>query len=89
MLKAGGSKHHSELLATFGLDAGKREFWQKGLKVIETMIDELEALERRSLALLEALSRHALGARVIARMRAHRRHRQGSINTSCISIDYR
>jgi len=46
MLKAGGSKHHSELLRPFGLDAGKREFWQKGLKVIETMIDELEAMER-------------------------------------------
>src|SRR6188474_395410 len=46
MLKAGGSKHHSELLRPFGLDAGKREFWQKGLKVIATMIDELEAMER-------------------------------------------
>ena len=46
MLKAGGSKHHAELLRPFGLDAGKREFWQKGLKVIETMIDELEAMER-------------------------------------------
>ena len=31
MLKAGGSKHHSELLAPFGLDASRREFWQKGL----------------------------------------------------------
>ena len=46
MLKAGGSKHHSELLAPFGLDASKREFWQKGLGVIEGMIDELEAMER-------------------------------------------
>ena len=42
MLKAGGSKHHSELLAPFGLDASRPEFWQKGLKVIEGMIDELE-----------------------------------------------
>ena len=42
MLKAGGTKHHSELLAPFGLDASKPEFWQKGLKVIEGMIDELE-----------------------------------------------
>jgi oligoendopeptidase F len=47
MLKAGGSKHHSELLKPFGLDASKREFWQKGLEVIEAMIDELEAMERR------------------------------------------
>ncbi len=46
MLKAGGSKHHSELLAPFGLDARKREFWQKGLAVIEGMIDELEAMDR-------------------------------------------
>jgi oligoendopeptidase F len=45
MLKAGGSKHHSELLAPFGLDARQRAFWQKGLKVIESMIDELEAME--------------------------------------------
>ncbi|HXF52723.1 MAG TPA: M3 family oligoendopeptidase [Hyphomicrobiaceae bacterium] len=42
MLRAGGSKHHSELLAPFGLDANKPEFWQKGLSVIERMIDELE-----------------------------------------------
>jgi oligoendopeptidase F len=42
MLKAGGSKHHSELLAPFGLDASKPEFWQKGLSVIERMIDALE-----------------------------------------------
>ena len=46
MLKAGGSKHHSELLAPFGLDASRREFWQKGLSVIASMIDELEAMEQ-------------------------------------------
>jgi oligoendopeptidase F len=44
MLKAGGSQHHSQLLAPFGLDASKREFWDKGLAVIERMIDELEAV---------------------------------------------
>jgi len=44
MLKAGGSKHHSELLAPFGLDATDPAFWQKGLGVIERMIDELEAM---------------------------------------------
>jgi oligoendopeptidase F len=42
MLEAGGSKHHSELLAPFGLDATQRAFWQKGLSVISGMIDELE-----------------------------------------------
>ncbi|MEG9883073.1 MAG: M3 family oligoendopeptidase [Hyphomicrobiales bacterium] len=43
MLKAGGSKHHSELLAPFGLDARDAAFWSKGLGVIERMIDRLEA----------------------------------------------
>ena len=45
LLKAGGSKHHSELLAPFGLDATDPAFWSKGLKVIEGMIDELEAMD--------------------------------------------
>lgn len=45
MLAAGGSKHHSELLAPFGLDASDPAFWQKGLGVISGMIDELEAME--------------------------------------------
>ena len=44
MLKAGGSKHHSELLAPFGLDARDPAFWQKGLSVLEGMIDELERM---------------------------------------------
>ena len=46
LLKAGGSKHHSELLAPFGLDARDPEFWNKGLRVIESMIDELEEMEK-------------------------------------------
>ncbi len=45
MLRAGGTKHHSELLAPFGLSASDSEFWQKGLSVITAMIDELETLE--------------------------------------------
>ena len=45
MLRAGGSKRHKELLAPFGLDASDPAFWQKGLGVIEGMIDELEALD--------------------------------------------
>ena len=45
LLKAGGSKHHSELLAPFGLDATSPTFWAKGLSVIEGMIDELEKME--------------------------------------------
>ena len=46
LLKAGGSKHHSELLKPFGLDATDPSFWSKGLKVIEGMIDELEEMDK-------------------------------------------
>jgi oligoendopeptidase F len=45
MLAAGGTKHHSELLAPFGLDARDPAFWQGGLGVIERMITELEGLD--------------------------------------------
>ena len=44
LLKAGGSKHHTELLAPFGLNASDPAFWTKGLDVISGMIDELEAM---------------------------------------------
>ena len=45
MLSAGGSKHHKELLAPFGLDASDPKFWDKGLSLISSMIDELEEME--------------------------------------------
>ena len=45
MLSAGGTKHHSELLAPFGLDAREPSFWQGGLSVIEGLIDELASLD--------------------------------------------
>jgi oligoendopeptidase F len=45
LLKAGGTKHHSELLKPFGLDASDPAFWQKGLGLIERMIGELEGME--------------------------------------------
>ena len=45
MLKAGGSKHHTDLLAPFGLDASDPAFWDKGLAMIEGFIDQLEAME--------------------------------------------
>jgi oligoendopeptidase F len=45
MLAAGGTKHHSELLEPFGLDATDPIFWQGGLSLIERMIGELEAME--------------------------------------------
>ncbi len=47
LLKAGGTKHHSELLKPFGLDATDPSFWDKGLSMIEGLIDELEELDRK------------------------------------------
>lgn len=43
MLAAGGTKHYSELLKPFGLDARDPKFWDGGLSVIAGMIDELES----------------------------------------------
>ncbi|HEY8595493.1 MAG TPA: M3 family oligoendopeptidase [Devosiaceae bacterium] len=48
LLKAGGSKHHSELLAPFGLDARDPGFWSLGLSMIGGLIDELEASQAPS-----------------------------------------
>ena len=44
---AGGTKHHSELLKPFGLDARDPASGRAGLRVIERMIGELEALDAR------------------------------------------
>jgi oligoendopeptidase F len=44
MLSAGGTKHYSELIKPFGLDARDPKFWEGGLAVIAGMIDELEAM---------------------------------------------
>lgn len=45
MLEAGGSMHHKELLAPFGLNASDPSFWDKGLSMISGFIDELETME--------------------------------------------
>ena len=45
MLAAGGSKHHSELLAPFDIAITDPAFWSSGLAVISRYIDELEAIE--------------------------------------------
>ncbi len=45
MLSAGGTKHHGELLAPFGLDAKDPAFWSGGLSLISRMIGELEAMD--------------------------------------------
>jgi oligoendopeptidase F len=47
MLSAGGTKHHSQLLAPFGLDARDPAFWQIGLGMIGALIAELEAMEEK------------------------------------------
>src|SRR3954469_24163289 len=44
MLAAGGTKHYSELLMPFGLDAKDPKFWDGGLSAIAGMIDELEEM---------------------------------------------
>ncbi|MEI7607425.1 MAG: M3 family oligoendopeptidase [Rhodospirillaceae bacterium] len=44
LLSAGGTRRHRELLAPFGLDAGDPAFWQKGLGMVRSLIDELEAV---------------------------------------------
>ncbi|WP_322097003.1 M3 family oligoendopeptidase [Pelagibius sp.] len=45
MLSAGGSKRHRELLAPFGLDASDPAFWDRGLSLIESFIDQLEDMD--------------------------------------------
>ena len=42
MLTAGGTLRHTELLAPFGIDISKPDFWQQGLDIISSYIDELE-----------------------------------------------
>jgi len=46
MLAAGGTRHHSELLKPFGLDARDPKFWQTGLDLIDRMITEIESFDR-------------------------------------------
>jgi oligoendopeptidase F len=46
LLKAGGTKHHSELLKPFGLDATDPQFWTQGISLISGLIDELEEIEK-------------------------------------------
>ena len=45
MLSAGGSKHHKDLLAPFGLDASDPTFWNKGLSLLSELVDQLEELD--------------------------------------------
>lgn len=44
LLSAGGSKKYNELLKPFKLNPKNPDFWQNGLDVLSSMIDELESL---------------------------------------------
>ncbi len=44
LLKAGGSKGYNDLLQPFGFNLKEEAFWQGGLKMIASFIDELEEL---------------------------------------------
>ncbi|WP_341760131.1 M3 family oligoendopeptidase [Candidatus Endowatersipora endosymbiont of Watersipora subatra] len=48
MLKAGGTKHHKEILEPFGLDASDPGFWSQGLSVICSLIDDLDHMEHQN-----------------------------------------
>ena len=42
LLESGGSNTYDKLLKPFGLNPKKKDFWQKGVHVIESLIDQLE-----------------------------------------------
>ena len=42
LLESGGSKSYDQLLIPFGLNPKRKDFWQKGISVIEQFIDQLE-----------------------------------------------
>ena len=47
MLSQTGIKRYDELLKPFGLNAKSPEFWNKGLNLISSYIDELEKLDKK------------------------------------------
>ena len=42
MLSLGGTRRHNEMLAPFGLDASDPKFWNRGLSMVSSFVDELE-----------------------------------------------
>ena len=44
MLMAGGSKSPTELVAPFGVDLTRKEFWQGGMEVIRALVQEAKEL---------------------------------------------
>ena len=47
MLSQTGIKRYDQLLKPFGLDAKSPDFWNKGLNLISSYIDELEKLDKK------------------------------------------
>lgn len=47
LLRSGGRYAHKELLAPFGLDATNPSFWQRGLSVIENLMDQIDLIEKQ------------------------------------------
>jgi oligoendopeptidase F len=46
LLSAGGSKKPEELVGMFGFDIQSPEFWNQGIRVVESMIKEAEELAK-------------------------------------------
>jgi len=44
LLEAGGTRTYVEALADFGLDPREKAFWAAGMKQLERLVDEFEAL---------------------------------------------
>ncbi|PPR46663.1 MAG: Oligoendopeptidase F, plasmid [Alphaproteobacteria bacterium MarineAlpha5_Bin9] len=49
LLKSGGSIKYKQLLKPFNLDPSNSNFWNKGLSIIESLIDEIELIQRKDL----------------------------------------
>jgi oligoendopeptidase F len=46
MLSSGGTKSHNDLLKSFNLSAYEDSFWDKGITMITSLMDELEELKK-------------------------------------------
>jgi oligoendopeptidase F len=44
--RGGGAKSHRALLSPFGFDASEPLFWEKGLIIIERMVDDIAQMDR-------------------------------------------
>ena len=77
MLTAGGTKHHSELLKPFGLDARDPAFWQGGLSVIERMIGSWRRLWRSVMTVDDIAREASWSSRAVLRPASAATHAQG------------